>query len=128
MKTALGSLLRQLEFLENEIDRLDQAMQQLSDSPRWKPITEALMKEKGVGLNTALKFATDIADFSRFRRGRQIGAYYGLVPSSRESGENNDRKGHITREGSPSTRQILCQSTWGRECDTMRKNEKCTVG
>jgi len=120
MRTALGSLLRQLEFLEDEIERLDQAMQQLADSPRWKPITEALMKEKGVGLNTALKFATDIADFSRFRRGRQIGAYYGLVPSSRESGENNDRKGHITREGSPSTRQILCQSTWAR----VRHDEK----
>ena len=61
-----------------------------------------------------MKYATDMGDFSRFRRGRQVGAYYGLVPSSQESGEKNDRKGHITREGSPSTRQILCQATWAR--------------
>jgi transposase len=114
LRTALASLIRQLEFLEQEIEKVDQAMKQLADTPRWKPIVEAMMKEKGVGLMTALKYATDIADFSRFRRGRQVGAFYGLVPSSAESGENNDRKGHITRQGSPSGRQVLCQSAWSR--------------
>jgi transposase len=114
MRTALGSLLRQLEFYEEEICGIDEAMQELAETPRWKPIVDALMAEKGIGLKVALKYATDIGDFSRFRRGRQVGAYYGLVPSSQESGETNDRKGHITREGSPSTRQILCQATWAR--------------
>lgn len=114
MRTALDSLLRQLEFLEGEIEQLDKAMRCLADSPRWKPITDALMKESGVGLKAALKYATDIGDFSRFRRGRQVGAYFGLVPMSQESGETNDRKGHITREGSPSSRQILCQAAWAR--------------
>jgi len=114
MRQALGSLLRQLEFLENEIKQLDKAMQELADTRRWKPIVEAMTKEKGVGLMTALKYATDIADFSRFRRGRQVGAFFGLTPSSHESGENDDRKGHITREGSPSARQVLCQSAWSR--------------
>src|SRR5678816_2344347 len=114
MKQALGSLLRQLEFLEKEIEQLNQAMEQLADTPRWKPIVQAMTKEKGVGLMTALKYSTDIAEFSRFRRGRQVGAFYGLTPSSNESGENNDRKGHITREGSPTGRQVLCQSTWSR--------------
>jgi transposase len=113
-KKALASLLRQLDFLEQEIEHLNEAMEELAGTPRWKPIVEALRKEKGVGLMTALKYSTDIGDFSRFRRGRQVGAFYGLTPSSHESGENNDRKGHITREGSPSGRQILCQSTWSR--------------
>ena len=114
VRIALASLIRQLEFLEQEIEQLEQAMKQLADTARWKPIVQAMMKQKGVGLMTALKYSTDIADFSRFRRGRQVGAFYGLVPSSHESGENNDRKGHITREGSPAGRQVLCQSTWSR--------------
>ena len=114
MRTALGSLLRQLEFLEKEIAQLNEAMTQLAQTPRWKPIVDALQKEKGVGLTTALKYSTDIGDFTRFRRGRQVGAFFGLAPSSNESGENNDRKGHITREGSPSARQVICQSTWSR--------------
>lgn len=114
VRTALGSLIRQFEFLEQEIEQLEQAMKQLADTERWKPIVEAMMKETGVGLMTALKYSTDIADFRRFRRGRQLGAFYGLAPSSHESGENHDRKGHITREGSPSGRQVLCQSAWSR--------------
>jgi len=114
VRTTLSSLIRQLEFLEQEIDKVDEAMQQLSDTPRWKPIVQAMMKEKGVGLMTALKYSTDIGDFSRFRRGRQVGAFYGLAPSSDESGDNPDRKGHITRQGSPSGRQVLCQSAWSR--------------
>jgi len=114
VRTTLSSLIRQLEFLEQEIDKLDEAMQQLSDTPRWKPVVQAMMKQKGVGLMTALKYSTDIGDFSRFRRGRQVGAFYGLAPSSDESGDNPDRKGHITRQGSASGRQVLCQSAWSR--------------
>jgi transposase len=114
VRTVLSSLMRQLGFLEQEIEKLDEAMQQLGDTPRWKPIVEAMRKEKGVGLMTALKYSTDIGDFKRFRRGRQVGAFYGLVPSSDESGETPDRKGHITRQGSPSGRQVLCQSSWSR--------------
>ena len=113
-ETSVGQFARQLEFLEKEIEQLNQAMEQLAATPRWKPIVQAMTKEKGVGLMTALKYSTDIAEFSRFRRGRQVGAFYGLTPSSNESGENNDRKGHITREGSPTGRQVLCQSTWSR--------------
>ncbi len=114
MRTALASLLRQLEFLENEIEQVDQAMQELAQTPRHKPIIDELRKEKGVGLMTALKYATDIGDFTRFRRGRQVGAFFGLAPCSNESGEMNDRKGHITREGSPAARKVLCQAAWSR--------------
>jgi transposase len=114
MRQALKTLLRQLQFLEQEIEQIDGAMRELANTTRRKSIVDALMGEKGVGLTTALKYATDIGDFTRFRRGRQIGAFFGLAPSSNESGENNDRKGHITREGSPSARQVLCQATWSR--------------
>jgi transposase len=114
MRQALKTLLRQVQFWEHEIEQIDGAMRELANTARRKPIVDALMREKGVGLTTALKYATDIGDFGRFRRSRQIGAFFGLAPSSNESGENNDRKGHITREGSPSARQVLCQATWSR--------------
>jgi transposase len=116
MRAALASLLRQNASLQQEIALLDQEISDLAQTPRWKEVSTALMKEKGVGQLTAMKYATDMGDFTRFRRGRQIGAYYGLVPSSNESGESNDRKGHITREGSPTGRQVLCQAAWSRIC------------
>lgn len=123
MRQALKSLLRQLEFLENEIDQMDHAMRELARTPRREPIVTELMKEKGVGLLMALKYATDIGDFKRFRRGRQVGAFFGIVPCSDESGEKNDRKGHITREGSPSARKVLCQATWSRVQHDKRERE-----
>jgi transposase len=121
--TGLKSLLRQLEFLEEEIRRLECPMKDLAETPRWKPIVDELMKEKGIALKAALKYATDIGDFGRFRRGRQVGAYFGLTPSSDESGETNDRKGHITRQGSPSARKILCQAAWSRVLHDKQERE-----
>jgi len=43
-----------------------------------------------------------------------VGSFLGLAPTCRESGEENDRKGHITREGSARMRKILCQAAWVR--------------
>ncbi len=114
IRTGLKSLLGQLEFLEQEIQRLDEALKELAETVRWKPIVDELIKEKGIALRTAVKYATDIGDFRRFRRGRQVGAYFGLTPCSQESGENDDRKGHITRQGPGSGRKMLCQAAWSR--------------
>jgi transposase len=113
-RTALGSLIRQMEFQEEEIQRLDQSIDQLCQMPHLKPIVEALAAERGVGRLTSVTYATEVGDFSRFRNRRQVGAYWGLTPSSDESGEAHDRKGHITRQGSPRIRRVLCQSTWSR--------------
>jgi hypothetical protein len=43
-------LRRQLEFLEEEIKGADEGMKELANRPRWKPIVDDLMKEKGVAL------------------------------------------------------------------------------
>jgi transposase len=114
MRTVLGNLLRQVLHLESEITQLDKAVEQVSQKPHRKAIIDALDKEIGVGRLTATAYVAEMGDFSRFRRGRQVGAYWGLSPSSNESGEIHDRKGHITRQGSPRIRKLLCQATWYR--------------
>lgn len=114
MRANLASLLRQLAFLDDEVERLDREVQRVADKPRWQPVVQELRKEVGVGLMVSIKYATEIGDFKRFRRGRQVGAFFGVTPSSNESGETRDRKGHITRQGSPTMRQLLCQAAWTR--------------
>jgi transposase len=111
-RESLGSLLRQLDAIESELKQLDQKVQQLAAQQRHKPIVEALTEEKGVGLLTAMVYRTEIGQASRFRRGRHIGKYAGLTPTSHESGEQNDRKGHISRQGPPRLRKVLCQASW----------------
>jgi transposase len=113
-QAALGSLLRQLHFLEEEEQRLDQLVAALAWSPRYESRVRELTDLCGVGVLTAIVFLTELGDLSRFANRRQIAAYLGLAPSSNESGQQNDRKGHITHQGSPRVRKVLCQATWSR--------------
>jgi transposase len=113
-RQVLASLLRQLAWLEGEIERLDDALLRLADAPRYAPAVMELSKLTGIGVLTALVFLTEIGDLTRFKNRRQISAYLGLVPRSKESGERSDCKGHITRQGPSRVRKVLCQATWAR--------------
>jgi len=112
----LASLLRQLCSIEGEIERIQESVEQLAGEPRHKPIIEELTKECGVGLLTAMIYRTEIGYAGRFRRGRQVGKFVGLTPTSHESGQQNDRKGHISRQGPPRLRKMLCQASWVHVC------------
>jgi transposase len=111
-RQALSSLLGQLKFIEAEIERMQKPLERLAAEPRHKPIVEELTQESGVGLLTALVYRTEIGHAGRFRRGRQVGKFSGLTPTSHESGQQNDRKGHISRQGPPRLRKVLCQASW----------------
>jgi transposase len=113
-QAALASLLRQLQSLEKEEERLDEQVAALAFSPRYEARVREVTKLCGVGVLTAIVFLTELGDLSRFANRRQIAAYLGLVPSSSESGQQNDRKGHITHQGSSRVRKALCQATWAR--------------
>ncbi len=113
-RAALTSLLRQLGHLEREVDRLDQHIEQLASDPRYAGAVAQLLLIRGVGLLTAMVFLSELGDLSRFANRRCVASYLGLAPSSFESGESNDRKGHITRQGSARIRKVLCQATWSR--------------
>jgi transposase len=111
-RTALSSLLRQLTFMEAEIERMEKPIQELATQPRHKPIIDELTQEHGIGLITAMVYRTEIGHAGRFRRGRHVGKFVGLTPTSHESGQQNDRKGHISRQGPPRLRKMLCQASW----------------
>jgi len=57
-------------------------------------------------------FLTELGDLARFANRRQLAAYLGLAPSSFESGQIDDRKGHITKQGPAWLRHVLCQAAW----------------
>jgi transposase len=111
-RQTLNSLLRRLHFIEAEIERIQEPLEQLANESRHKPIIKELTQEAGVGLLTAMVYRTEIGDGGRFRRGRQVGKFMGLTPTSHESGQQNDRKGHISRQGPPRLRKVLCQASW----------------
>jgi transposase len=65
----------------------------------------------GLGPRTAEAVVAHLDDPTRFRNGRQVGAYGGLVPKQFQSGED-DRRGRITRRGPAVLRKLLVQCAW----------------
>jgi len=110
----LESLVRQLEWLRTEKQRLEGQVRTLSGVARYAPVVSALRRHKGVGILTAMVYLTELGDLSRFANRRQVGSFLGLTPSSFETGQGSDHKGHITHQGSPRVRKVLCQAVWSR--------------
>jgi transposase len=112
--SALASLMRQLGALEQEMETLDQEVRELSLAPRYAPVVAAMRRDKGVGVLTAMVLATELGDLDRFKNRRQLGSFLGLTPSSQESGQKDDCKGHITHQGPSRVRKVLNQAVWSR--------------
>jgi transposase len=108
----LTGFLARLEVIGQQLVQLDRAVRQLSQAERYRAPCEALRKLPGVGLLTAMAFLTEMGDLTRFPNRRTVAAYLGLTPVADESGEVNDRKGHITRQGPSRLRKVLCQAAW----------------
>jgi transposase len=114
-RVALASLLRQITAFEVEIEKMDEAVETLAAKDRYRTAVETLdAKLTGVAVLTAMVFLTELGDMRRFRNRKKVGAFLGVVPSCHESGESNDRKGHITRQGPARVRKVLCQAAWAR--------------
>jgi transposase len=81
-----------LTMLDEQIGKLDRAVQQAADEHAQARL---LMTQPGVGPNTALAFVLTIGAASRFRRGKQVASYLGLIPREESSG-GRQKLGAIT--------------------------------
>jgi transposase len=108
----MESLIDRFEFYRDEMTKLERHIRDLARSDRYSHAHDTLRKIPGVGLLTAMTFLTEMGDLTRFKNRREVAAYLGLCPASFESGKGDDRKGHITRQGPPRLRRMLCQSVW----------------
>ena len=86
---------------------------------------QVLTQIAGVGALTAVAFAVTIGDRNRFARSRTVGAWLGLTPGQRASG-NQDPQQRITKEGDHYLRRLLVNCAhyilgpFGPDCDLRR--------
>jgi transposase len=112
VRPVLGALIGRFEILHQQLGELDRHLRRLANTERYRVACAQVRELPGVGLLTAMTFLTEVGDLTRFHNRRQVAAYLGLCPSSFESGEVDDRKGHITRQGPGRLRKVLCQAAW----------------
>ena len=105
----LGSALRQIDFLEGEIEQVERTVaKQVLDWPEAK----RLLTVPGVNLIAAASFLAAVGDIKRFRDSRKLIAYLGLDPRVRQSGDQPARPGKISKRGSAQARWGLVEAAW----------------
>jgi len=106
LRPVLAPLVASLAALEEQIAASSRSLKARAAAD---PVTARLMSVPGVGPITALTYRSSIEDPDRFARGRDAGAYAGLVPRRYQSGER-DTKGRISKAGDPMLRSALYEA------------------
>lgn len=99
-------LLDLLANLDKQIGKLDAAVERAAEE---HPQARLLMTQPGVGPITSLAFVLTLGDVSRFKRGKKVASYLGLIPRERTSG-GKQRLGAINKQGSSFMRTLLVES------------------
>ena len=107
--------IRALAALRNEVEAAAETRDDLLAEYRAAvaagPLSaevEALQSIKGCGFALAAAFASEVGDFSRFRSGRQVTAYFGLAPKQRSSADSV-RLGGISGAGNALVRKLAVE-------------------
>ena len=99
-------LLALLDQLTPQIAELSQAVEQ---EAQRRPEVQRLMTHPGVGPITALAFVLVLGTPGRFRCGKQVGSYLGLIPCE-DSSAGKQRLGHLSKQGNTLLRYLLVEA------------------
>lgn len=122
LRPVLTPLLEVIADLTKRIRAMDKEVERMVEA---HPEAVHLQQPSGVGPITAIAFVRSIEDPARFKRSRDVGAYFGLVPRLDES-SNSTPQLHITKAGDPLVRRYLVSAAqyilgpFGPECDLRR--------
>lgn len=99
-------LFKLREMLNAQIAPLEEAVRKAAEENEKARL---LMTQPGVGPITAMAFVLTIGDVHRFRRGKQVASYLGLIPREYSSG-GHQRFGPISKQGNRFMRMLLVEA------------------
>ena len=99
-------LLEALDGLEADIVELNRRVE---EEVRKRPEAVRLMTHPGVGPVTALATVLTLGPAERFASSKEVGSYFGLIPSEESSG-GKQRLGRISQQGSSFLRFLLVEA------------------
>jgi transposase len=112
-KKDLGPLEFELRPIFDALEKLDEQIEAYNKkikevSAKSYPQSALVRQVAGVGPITSLYFVQTLGDVRRFKDGRAVGAYFGLIPRRDQSG-SRDPKLSITKCGDELGRRLLVQ-------------------
>jgi transposase len=111
LRFSFGVMFKELGQLRQLKKEFLQQLRKLARSDRYKESVKLLMSAPGIGILTAIRLALEWGDVSRFKRKEEFASFLGMVPSDYSSGEQ-DRQGHITKQGNRRVRSWLVECSW----------------
>jgi transposase len=111
LRLSFEVMFKELEQLRQLQKELLLRLRKLAKSDRYKGSVELLMSAPGIGKLTAIRLTLEWGDLSRFGRKGQFASFLGMVPSDHSSGDQ-ERRGHITKQGNRRVRAWLTESSW----------------
>lgn len=109
-ETVAWPIMDILETIEIKIKAYESQIKKLASCPKLKDKIERVREVYGIGLLSGCALVASIdADPDRFSKARDAGAYFGVVPKQRQSGEM-DMQCHITLSGSEFVRNLMVES------------------
>lgn len=97
-----------LDAIATLTETIKQADSNIGKIAKQYPEIKLLTAIYGVGELTALAYVLTIEEAERFEKSREVGAYLGIAPGQRQSGESDPQQ-RITKEGDRMVRWMLVQ-------------------
>jgi transposase len=104
----LALCVTQLEQLESLLQEVTRKLDELGQADKKVQLLRTI---PGMGARTAEVVAAYLDNPPRFRTGRQVSSFAGLVPRQYQSGET-DRRGRISKRGPGLLRKMLVECSW----------------
>ena len=107
----LRLLMEQIEFIEDQINTIEEAIDQVMEEMRPgedTPYRHLLETVPGIGTTLAAAIIGEVGDISRFNNAKALVAYAGLDATVNVSGQFEGSKTRISKRGSP----VLRNSLW----------------
>jgi transposase len=104
----LALCVTQLEQFESLLQEVTRKLDELGQADKKVQLLRTI---PGMGARTAEVVAAYLDNPPRFRTGRQVSSFAGLVPRQYQSGET-DRRGRISKRGPGLLRKMLVECSW----------------
>jgi len=108
---ALQTYIEELDNLEKQSSKLDLGVRELSKTDSYRENVELLCSVPSIGITSAMIILTEIGEITRFKTFDDLCSFFGLIPNTHSSGDN-ERVGHMTRRGNQFLKSIIIECAW----------------
>jgi transposase len=108
---AMKLKFKMLKQTQEALDCVKARIKKLFSKGTRSDLAKRICKQVGIGIESAMVIATEVADFHAFKNSDSFASYIGVVPGAHNSGETF-RPGPITKEGNPRLRHVFVECAW----------------